>query len=176
MNQKRELSEAVQKLAGTFLKDFLSVMACTVTAVNEESQTCNCTPIGGDSTTELQNVLLTAEENDGLLLIPEVGSTVLVAITKRNEPFVLMFSNIAKVIIVASTAIQFNDGSLGGLIKIQNLVDRINNLEKAFNAHTHASAATGPPVPPTVDPGNGIPIAPLTQRSDLENDKIKHGV
>ena len=43
-----------------------------------------------------------------------------------------------------------------------------NSLVTAFNAHMHATAGTGPPVPPT--PGAGIPAQPST--ADISGAKI----
>lgn len=44
----------------------------------------------------------------------------------------------------------------------------VNDLITAFNAHMHATAATGPPSPPT--PGAGVPATPST--ADISGAKI----
>ena len=50
---------------------------------------------------------------------------------------------------IAETSIQFNDGSYGGMIKIDALVTRLNAIENKinafallFNAHTHTANNT----------------------------------
>jgi hypothetical protein len=48
----------------------------------------------------------------------------------------------------------------------------LNNLISAFNAHMHATAGTGPPVPPT--PGSGIPaIASTASIASAKINEIK---
>lgn len=48
----------------------------------------------------------------------------------------------------------------------------VNALVSAFNSHMHATAATGPPSPPT--PGSGIPASPSTATIDAAKlDDIK---
>lgn len=44
---------------------------------------------------------------------------------------------------------------------VDNLVTQINTLRTALNTHVHATAGTGPPVPPTTGVG-GIPVASVT--------------
>ena len=49
----------------------------------------------------------------------------------------------------------------GEFIALANLVnDRLAKLQAAFDAHVHATAALGPPSPPTPVPGS-IPVGPL---------------
>lgn len=54
----------------------------------------------------------------------------------------------------------FNDLKGG----FDELNQKHNDLVTAFNTHVHATAATGPPVPPT--PGAGIPATPSTASID----------
>lgn len=52
-------------------------------------------------------------------------------------------------------------GAVGELVALANLVDnRLTKLQSAFDAHVHATAATGPPSPPTAVPGV-IPVGTL---------------
>lgn len=132
MSELRQIEEAVQKLAGTYLKDLISIQACTVDFVDEDNRVCDCTPIGGDADTGIPGVQLCAENNNGFLVFPAVGSTVIVALSTRNSAFVLFFSDVEKV--------QFMDGTLGGLPFIKDpdnsnvgLLKKINNLENKVN-------------------------------------------
>lgn len=132
MSDLRQVEEAVQKLAGTYLKDIISIQACNVEEVDKDNRTCYCTSIGGDAETDIPEVLLCAENNNGFLVFPTVGSTVIVALTTRNVPFVLMFSDVESV--------QFMDGSYGSIPKIKDpddanagLLKKINNIENKLN-------------------------------------------
>ena len=65
MSLNNQLKEAVQRLAGTFLKDNVHSFDATVTAVNEDEFTCDVIAIGGESGVEIPDVRLSSESNDG---------------------------------------------------------------------------------------------------------------
>jgi len=167
----RELKDAVQQLAGTFNRDIVEIISCNVDSVNEDTMTCDCTPITGNAITDIPDVQLTSEVADGILLIPKIGSTVIVAKSTRNTAFVLMYSDIDNIIL--------RGGQLGGLIKIADLVSKINRLENLlngfitiYNTHTHAVSGAATLVPNQTETGS---ITPITSRNDIENTKITHG-
>lgn len=166
-----DVRESVQKLAGTYLKDIIQIFLCTVDSVDEPNRQCDCTPIGSDSTTSLPGVLLCAENNNGLVVFPHVGSTVIVALSTRNTAFVLMYSDVDKV--------QFMDGSFGGMVKVIDLVTQLNNVQNLlnqfitiYNTHTHAVSGAATAVPNQVETSTVTP----TVRSDIENTLITQGI
>lgn len=157
--ENRQLIESIRSIAGTQLTDRVSVIPCTVNSVDLPSRTCDCTPIGGTSITDLPGVQLQAESNDGLLIVPSIGSTVYVIYSERNIALVIGWSDVDQIIQIASTGeeislglskiqlingnstlevdgsvINFNGGNLGGLTKIVNLVSKLNNLENLLNS------------------------------------------
>lgn len=84
---------------------------------------------------------------------------------------------------ISSPEISFNSGSLGGLVKIKELTDKLNALIDAFNGHTHqilpgGIAVTGSPSAQS----NAAPVSvpAITGKhakvkvSDYENEKVKH--
>lgn len=162
------MEKAVQRLAGTYLKDVVSILICNVDSVDQANRKCDCTPIGGDANTSLPGVLLCAENNNGLVVFPTVGSTVIVALSNRNTAFVLMYSDV--------DSIQFMDGSLGGMVKVIDLVTKLNNLENLlngfialYNAHVHTANNT-----PTVSLETNTLVP--TVRADVENTLILQGI
>lgn len=170
----RGLKDSIQLLAGTFNKDIVSIVACTVDSVNKDARTCDCTAITGDAITDIASVQLMTEVGDGLLLLPTVNSTVIVAITTRNTAFVLMYSDIDSIVM--------RGGLLGGLIKIDDLVKAITTIQKDLNSIKQVFSTTWTPVPN--DGGAALKAAAATwaaqtitqtQRTDLENTKITHG-
>jgi hypothetical protein len=166
----RELIEAIQRIAGTYMQDSVRVFFATVDSVDEDTRTCDVTPISDDSDTPFPGVQLQAESTDGMLMLPKTGSVVMVAVNKRGVAYVALFSELEKVVITA-TATQFNDGSYGGLVIIGKLVEKINRLENAFNSHTHGGVSSGSSsTSPTTSP-----ISPVTQQSELENTTVTHG-
>lgn len=172
MSDKRQISEAIQRLSGTFMQDSVKLFLASVDSVNEAERTCDVTPLTDNATTSYPSVLLMAESDDGVLIVPTIGSNVIVNVSKRGVAYVCMFSEVDKVTIITKTLTQFNDGSFGGLVKVQELVDKINRLENAFNTHTHLGVTSGGST-------SGIPsstITPITMKTDIENDKITHGI
>lgn len=179
----REIEESIQKLAGTYQKDIVSLKLCTVTSVDKESRTCECTPISGNADTTIPKVRLMAEANDGFLVLPKAGSTVMVALSSRGYAYVFMYSDIDEVNITIGEAgnytsfdikdglQQFNDGSFGGMVKIVALTTKLNNLITQLTAQlgliaTGIAAGGGSYTPGTLSTFNKI---------DYENIKITHG-
>lgn len=134
--------------------------------------TVDVEPINGDPV--LFNVKLQVNAStQGWAVKPKLNSEVLVGHVDGNEKncFVAMFSEVDSVMI--------NGDGNGGLIKIQSLVDKLNNLENKVNdiitkygVHTHldpVSGATG--TPSAIVTGAITP----TVKNELENEKVKHG-
>jgi hypothetical protein len=203
----RQIIESIQRMAGTLLKDNVSVFAATVDSVNEEKRTCTVTSVTGQGAMTVENVQLMASVDDGFLLIPVVDSNVIVAYSTYNKPFIALFSGIEKVLLVAGEnnasiqvdadgllfeiadtkikisdgEIKLNDGSMGGLVKVIQLTQKLNNLENkvnqlitAYNSHVHTGVTTGPgssAITPSTVSGTLTP----TNRGDIENEKIVHG-
>lgn len=185
----RDIIEAIQKIAGRQLDDPVSVVACEVVSVDLSTRTCDCTTISENSAIDIPNVQMMAEVDDGFLLVPSLGSTVFVLYSTRNAPYIVLFSQIDQVVMIVGGSqviikdglLQMHDGSFGGLIRITDLVAKLNNLENKFNdltakynLHTHAgvsvgSGTTAPPIP--IEAGTLTP----TTREDLENTEVTHG-
>lgn len=178
--QNKQIEISIQKLAGTFNRDIVSIILCSVDSVDETKRTCDCTPIGGDATTQIPSVQLMAEVNDGLLLLPKVGSSVVVGLSTKNNAFVLFYSDLDKIKIITSLT-QFNDGGFGGLTKVEVLTQQLNKLEQDIN--TLKTAFSNWIVIPN-DGGAalktissvwfGSQLTP-TKKTDLENTKVTHG-
>jgi hypothetical protein len=191
-----ELIELIQQAAGTFNKDIVSLVVCTVNSVDEDAFTCDCTPISGVAATQIPKVKLSAEANDGFSLIPKVDSTVVVANSTRNSYYVFMYSDIQKVKCYIdssnyfefdATSFRFNDGAHGGIAKTRVIELKLNALETQVNALKAVIAAilsAGSSSPGTsVTNGSlaayftGYNVTPitLTTQAELSNNKITHG-
>ena len=184
MSHEKNIEKAIQRLAGTYLKDIVSILVCNVDSVDADNRVCDCTPIGGDAATQLPGVQLCAENNNGLVVFPKVDSTIIVALSTKNTAFVLMYSDVDKV--------QFMDGTYGGIIKVKDpddptagLLKKINNLENLlndlitkYNTHIHTATDSVTFAPVTVLPTTSLEtstIAPITAEADLTNDLVIHG-
>jgi hypothetical protein len=174
-----QLAEAIQQLAGTkFMNPTMTVMA-EVVSVDAAARTCVCTAISGTTTADIPEVHLMAETEDGLLLVPEIGSSVIVAYNNELIPFVVMYSGIESATFWVNGVITLKDGTLGGipivgalLQKINALENKVNQLLQAYNAHVHTDPVSGSTGTPS------IPVAGTltpTQLVDIENKNVTHG-
>lgn len=82
--------------------------------------------------------------------------------------------------------VYLNGDGLGGLIKIAELVTRLNSVESAlsdlitkYNGHIHVTTATPgtSPIPGVISPTTATSASVVTQtsQSQLENTNVKHG-
>jgi len=192
----RAYKTAIQMLAGTFNRDLVDLLICTVDSISDDQFTCDCTPISGNAKTSIPGVKLNAEKNAGFLIIPKVGSTIVLATSTRNNYFVLLYSDIDKVICIidannsyefSSSGFIWNDGTLGGLVNINILLNKLHTLEGFVNnvktavAAINAAAVSAPGTPVTNATLAGflasilpLPVIIPTTLLELEDPKIKH--
>jgi len=200
----RAIQTAVQKIAGTFKRDTVSLLDCEVVSVDENKATCVVKTVSGDSSIEIPDVLLQGAICDGLLIIPTVGSSVKVLQSIYTNPFVVLYSDIDKFYLQVGDSsmtffdkkqsdgsiINLNDGSFKGLVKVDELVKKLNALEDDLNKYKQALQTL---LTTTVnEPGNGLPSAFQialnaglssyysqqfidTKADDLQNKEITHG-
>jgi len=100
------------------------------------------------------------QEETQILITPAIGSAVILASLSGD------MTNLVVVAVDVAESITINGGKLGGLINIEALTAKLNELVQVFNSHTH-TAPNGPPTPPTTS-------ASQLQRKDYEDEKIKH--
>ena len=187
MSTDNQLAVAVQQLAETYRKDTLNAMLCNVVSVNESERTCVVSTVQSD--VEIKDVQLMACIDDGMLLITSVDSQVVVVFSKMNIPYISLYSQLDKVLYivgdssieVTGDSIKFNDGAFGGLIKIADLVSKLNTIEQDINTLKQVFSGW---TPVSNDGGAALKTAAATwyaqtitetQKSDLENTNITHG-
>lgn len=182
-------------------------LICTVDAVDKEARTVDCTPI--DESAPLLGVNLQANQESswGVVTYPRVGSYVVVGfVADGNAGVVLMTDDIESIEVVVSDTtsrvvideekaridvgeetsaevtkdgIVLNGGELGGLVKVEELTGRINDIEKDINSLKDVFASW---VIVPQDGGAALKTASatwssskltLTKRGDYENEKVK---
>ncbi|MBE9468971.1 MAG: hypothetical protein IMY72_11730 [Bacteroidetes bacterium] len=140
----------------------------SVISIDKDKNICN---VDRGDLPELLNVRLNSVLEAGTKVItiyPTIGSKVLCAMIENNptDAFLLSTTDIDEIII--------NGGENGGLIKISELVDKVNQLEDKMKSHQHLYVnAGGTPTPTTVDVATN-PEFVNTVVEDIENEKIKH--
>ena len=166
MGATRDIKKALMDI--TQRNDEIYTIACTVDSVDSVNKTCYCIPI--DKSGDLQDVRLIADNKVGFYIIPTVNSIVLVTMLNNTTGYVSMFSEVDE--------IQLNGDAYGGIPIVQNLVNKLNDLEIAFNqhillynAHTHPETTVNTLAPSVPDTHVLVP----TVVADLENLTVNHG-
>ena len=164
MSTERDIKEAIRAIANGgggktfFTAEVVKVTGdtCTVKSDDFEMSDVAICAIGGAS-------------GNSLVVVPKVGSTVLVADLSdgtRRDMCIVKYTDVESITI--------NGGSLGGLVKIQELTNKLNTLVNTFNSHTHVfkGAVSGEACSGTTDPI--VAQANSFSKSDYEDTKIKH--
>lgn len=161
MDEYRKLQENLKRASGN--DRTISIYQGIVRSVT--GNLCEVT-VGGIT---IPGVRLKASEmdDDGKMLItPKIGSAVTIGSLSGDlaELVVLQVDHIETIVI--------NGGKLGGLINIEQLTDKINELVEAFNGHTHQVTVSHPGGTfTTVKPTSS---AKSFKKDDYEDAKIKH--
>ena len=183
-------------------------LVCTVDAVDKDARTVDCTPL--DEGAPLLGVNLQANQGSkfGIVVFPRVGSYVVVGFVADGSAGVVLLTDdveSVEVVISESTArieadeegvhvrmgddtsaeltgegVILNGGSFGGMVKAEQLTQRINAIEKDINTLKNVFSAWvttpndgGAALKPSASTWADSPLT-LTQRSDYENGKVKH--
>lgn len=154
MDSYKELAQLVQAAAG---KASLTLMQGIVRKV--DGVLCDV-ELGNVTVPDVRLRASEAAEAGQLLITPAVGSAVIVG---------SLSGDLTQLVVLAvdrAESITINGGKLGGLINIEPLTQKLNELVQAFNSHTHQGAhgPTGPPLQP----------AQQMKRGDYEDTTIKH--
>lgn len=117
----------------------------------------------------IPDVRIRASELDDageMLVTPKIGSAVILGSLSGDlsQLVVLRVDHIESIII--------NGGKLGGLVNIEQLTNKINELVNTFNTHTHNVTVSHPGGTfATVTPGSS---ASSFNKDDYEDENIKH--
>ena len=172
MSANADLTALIQEIAGTRNEDKVRLFICSVNSVNESNRTANVTTINGSSELTF-DANLNAGKGDGFVSIPKDDSEVYVLTSKYTNPFIVAYSDIVSYFI--------KGGEFGGLVKVIELTEKLNNLESDINDLKQAFTSW---TPVTQDGGAALKATAATwsssilietQQSDIENEKVKHG-
>ena len=163
------LREIIQEIAREIIeRDFGT--PCKVLSYNSENNTIDAEPINGKA--DFLDVKLMSENKDGVLFVPKEGSIVIVEQTSNDTAYVTMFGEV--------DSIKLMSGENKGLVKISELVQKINviendinNLKTAFNSWVAVPNDGGAALKLASTSWFSQQLTP-TQIDDLENKKITH--
>lgn len=158
----RAIQEAIQILSGTNLSDKVYAVDATVISVDEVKRTAKVQVVSGKANNTITARLMSAVD-DGLLIIPAISSTVGILMSDFTRPSIIQYSEVDRIIL--------RGGDLGGLVKIVEITQKLNNLVSELRAEL-IKIQTG------IIAGGGT-YAPGTitrfSKADYENQNITHG-
>ena len=161
MDQYRTLHEQLRALSGA--QRTIAIYQGVVNSVSG----CTCeVQIGSIAIPDVRLRASLTDDSGQMLITPKVGSAVTVgSLSGDLADLVVLQIDHAETVII-------NGGKLGGLINIRSLTDKINELVKAFNNHTHQATVVHPGGTfVTMKPGSS---AAQFSASDYEDTKVKH--
>lgn len=141
---------------------------CEVQSVDKDNNTCDVISIKNDLEFKRVRLSATSDANNGFVRFPVVGSIVIITFINDEDAFVSMFSETERTI--------FDGGENGGLIKIEKLIERINNIEEKMQEFDNATVDNSKL---SKNDKKGITSLPKfnidkTDRDNLENDNVQH--
>ena len=161
MDEYRKLQENLKRASGNGRT--ISIYQGIVRSVT--GNLCEVT-VGGITIPGVRLKASEMDDNGKMLITPEIGSAETIGSLPGDlaELVVLQVDHIETIVI--------NGGKLGGLINIEQLTDKINELVEAFNGHTHQVTVSHPGGTfTTVKPTSS---AKSFKKDDYEDAKIKH--
>lgn len=169
MNVEFELGSALEKLIKSMNRS-KTLIDGVITNVNS-NYTCDITVLGVPISGVPINVLIGSQTD--FYIVPKINTPCLVTFRDGDmqRPQIIQFHQADKVV--------FFQGLNGGMILINDMVQRMNNVENLlndliakYNQHTHIltlTSGTGTAAPTTTIETQ---TATLTQVSDIENQQI----
>lgn len=186
------LLKAIEQVVKQHVK--LQVVACKVVSVDKAKQTIVAEPINGDA--EFHGVRLKAvidSADVGIVVFPEVDSTVLVGLIENEETaaFVVAQSALESCLIALQTGfkcelksdgtLELNEGNNGGLINLSALVAELNKTKAVVDAITTVLQSWTPVASDggaALKAAAGAALAPLStgnySNPAIEDTKVKH--
>lgn len=136
-------------------------LICTVDSVDVSNNTCYCIPV--NETADIPGVKLMAQNEVGVLIVPKVGSTVIVEFLENGTGYVSMYGKVQLV--------KLNGDLFGGLIQIDAQTAKLNLLVSQLQAQL-ALIATG-----IAGAGGAYTPGLLStfNKTDYENTTVSHG-
>lgn len=154
----------------------------TVKSIDLNERTCIITPTDGGP--DILDVYLEADSgtsgSKGFFVVPAVGSIVVATFINSQEAFLTAWTAIDNVVAKSGEWV-FNDGDNGGLVKVKELTERINELEALFS-QLKTDLSTWIPSP--TDGGSALKViltsgfltkpVPSSTKNEFENLDVKH--
>lgn len=113
-----------------------------VDAVNRAARTVDCTPLDDAAPLLDCNLQANQDGSNGMTIYPKVGSYVIVGLLEGlASAVVLLYDEVEEVSVkigqrtlqMTADGVLLNGGELGGLVNVEGLTKRLNNIEDSVN-------------------------------------------
>ena len=180
------IADIIRQLAKT--GNPLGCIVCKVTAVDKSARTVDVEPVNEEAPLLACNLQADQQATVGIVQYPRIGSFVVVGFSSDGAAgMVLLCEDVESVeivikdkdtssIVMTEDGIVMNNGTLDGLIKINELTEKRNNLVSEvnafvskYNSHTHSVVGHATA---TATPATATNVSEFN-KSDYENLKVK---
>lgn len=168
MSVELKIRKSIKELADATDLRF-ETYAAIVTSVN--GATCNAKRVLDDKIVERVRLNTNVQEEKGLIIVPKVGSDVLITNIDGGASFVSQYSKIEKIELNVDSTIIINGGQNGGLVEIGKLEENLEKIKtylKDLETAISASITGLGGAFEMVLPANDIFFV------NMENETIKH--
>lgn len=156
----------------------MRVFAIRATVKSVNGDVCEVEPLNGGPV--ISGVKLKSGAGAGLLITPAIGSIVEVVKDGPFTGFVSQYSEIESVTLDSNTTIVINGGANDGLVNVNDLVTKLNNLENdindlktAFSTWVVVPNDGGAALKTITASWYGSPLIP-TVAQDIEDPNVTH--
>lgn len=175
--------EAFLELVGSMLKKIpVSISVGTVSEVDKKKRSCTVKRVDKPTLYDVRLNSVIGDHKDHFTVFPKVGSYVLcLMIDEPTNCIIVAYAEPEEIALKIGTqelkankdGFVFNGGKLKGMVKIDDLIKKLNALENQMGTHQHLYVnSAGVTTSTASDPATNAPMAP-TQQNELENTKIK---
>jgi hypothetical protein len=175
MSKGAEIKRVLKNIANDNGKSDNRNLFFTAEVKKVHDETCDV-EVGGFTVTGVHLAAVSDGNANNLIIKPEEGSVVLVCDKTGGDMAWMNVVSFSEIVSIAMKVdkIVINDGQNDGLVKINKLTEKLNDLVKSFNTHTHEVSTEGGP---TSQAGTAFPTsnqANTFNKTDYENNEIKH--
>ena len=186
MDFKAEIRDALRGMVREMMVD--GALQATVKTVDKQAGTIVATGLKEDI--DYFDVRLKAVVADGngrgIIAYPVLGSQVSIVVLdgidtmafvsqmSDIESFLVKADNGVSIELTAAGKVLLNGDDFGGLVKVDELVKKLNKLERQLMTHQHFYGTPASPIPTFANPVLNPPITP-TLATELANPNVQHG-
>lgn len=185
------IREAIKNMTGD--QDEVYSLICKVDSIDENKRVVDVTPVNDAAKIHDCRIQAEIEKTKGIAIFPKKDSFVVVTFISKNHAFVSLTSEIDKIVVdfpeisgsidtikIKGTKITLNDGNNSGIVKVIELTQKINTIERDINTLKTIFSGWSPI---SQDGGAALKSAAAawiaqmiteTNKSDIENTDIKH--